>query len=47
VRLPKAAPPTKGNQTIAAPEWMFDEELFVRGRERVWLIKSQKRRNKM
>ena len=34
VRLPEAAPPTEGSQTAAAPEWMFDEELFFGGIER-------------
>jgi len=33
VRLPEAAPPTEGSQTAAAPEWIFDEELFFGGTE--------------
>jgi len=33
-------PPTEGSQTAAAPEWMFDEELFFGGRERVRLTKG-------
>ena len=47
VSFPEAAPPTEGSQTVAAPEWMFDEELFFGCRERVQLTMGQKRRNKM